>query len=454
MPLWFATEFYQTVQYANNDENIEKFKQLEKENPSASVQEYAARLGLLILNKEKNKNIQLLVDLELYKKRLGTIYAQKKVTFSSLKEAQEIWNKLLNDIIQPMTEQTFFDNFKQAPSFIQFIACDFMRECIDIIDSTIKALKASAEISLEDRVAEFKTMLTGFKQLYINWSMQIMPHHSLQYHENWPLKDYNEGIEQLFNEIVVKGQISQDLFQRSPEFAVNAAMIGSRTAFDRHYPQTAEDMFMLIHQNALMSVAGTASNVLHEKSLSLSEQLYLPEQEKQFLNYVESLLSQQIEPNYVRIGIEYNTDLLKLAYNIPLRNHSATCQLIYDHATQQWSIAVQFLGQARKRWKHVKILASLSPELSHLELMDDVLLDEKSGITSWQWLIKDQDQLPLILKYLAIMSSLSYEINLASGHLQDIQPNKEIIKKALTHYKKNHTDDQVTIENLLYSLGQ
>jgi hypothetical protein len=415
LPLWFATTFYQA---SNNNPVNEAFVEAFIKK---SVGEYTAQTK------------QFLNDLITYQQTIANLTSHKGNGFASLSAARGKWQSIQVDLVSPMTSAQFITEFKHAPFVIQMIACTAMRQCIDVLDSTIKELKTSSDISIADRITMFKDMLNDFNTVFLKWVTEIMPEKALIYHPYWGLQRYLTKMEELYQRIIPTSN-AIPMFQRSRDFAVNAAMLGSGTAFDRHYPDTAEDIFMLIHQNALVAVSGTVKSLFD--SQPIIQLMYMPPFLEACREAVEATKKITLQP----IGISYTADETMLSYNIPLNNHSGAFQFIYNSITQECLGAVQFLGEARGRWEQVAILARLSPELSGLKLTQDVLFDEKAGIVSWSWIIEKSDQLPLILDYLSIMGNqLSYSNDIELANLKSLYrgssaQESSAIKRILQNY--------------------
>jgi hypothetical protein len=259
-------------------------------------------------------------------------------------------------------------------------------------------------------------MIADFNTVFQTWIKQIMPEHMLQYNSmySWSLHRYCNEVQSLIGTIM---NYSNDasMFQRSASFSVNAAMIGSSTAFDRHFPQTAEDMFMLIHQNSLVAVSASYAWIFSRKPLH--ESIDLPIIVQNAIAYFEGSQCGNIvaQNGYAsapqRMGINYTTDTIEILYNLSMRNHSSTFQIIYDQRTQQCRMAVQILGEARTtRWAEVAYVAAISKDLSDLDLDADVIFDRNAGIVAFSWILKPNTNLAIIPEYFNVMADLAYQM--------------------------------------------
>lgn len=238
-------------------------------------------------------------------------------------------------------------------------ALQLMGKLIDLYDGSIKSMKASQAYSEEEKVILFRKMLEGYFTLQADWLTHLSGG-MLKYHYNWPLKDYLDKIE----EIIKKSSNSPSELRAF--FNVAAAVIGKQTAFERSLPTSLEDCFTLIHQNLLAGQQALLREAMHDKII-LPESLdsYAKEIERQFAD--RRIERDQgngkrwiTETNRIQLaGYTCEADQLKLIYNYPLRNHSATFSIVFDKKTQECILDASFLGQARNRWEKVAHMLEL-----------------------------------------------------------------------------------------------
>ncbi len=427
LSLWFATEFYQV----SNSFNLSSQEEVRK--------------GLSQLVKVFTKDsLQFMAMLQHLAHTMHTISMQRGNNFTKVTAIDDVWKQIKNEIVAPLQSAEFINSFMNAPLTLKINACQIMHSAIDMIDTTIKTVKSSHGIGWNDRIHYFKIMLIDFNFLCSSFLMHIMPREALRYHFDWPLSSYLTRKKSHLDTILFNSN-DESMFQRSSNFSVNAAMLGSATAFERHYPETAEDIFMLIHQNSLMAVAGTYASLFTQRPLD--EQIVLPELLRSVMRYCETeecinILQERNIQAPVRMGLNYTPEMIVLAYNMSLRNHSSTFQIKYNQATQQASIAVQFLGESRGRWEQIALLANLSKDISNLELLNEVVLDKKAGITSWEWIIHNQKEFELIMKYLGVCGTLSFERNINIDELASLATIKNFkneIKRIIATYRDNYS---------------
>lgn len=288
----------------------------------------------------------------------------------------------------------------------------------------------------------------------------------LHYHDDWPLRTYlfggafKNGMSNFVSSILNQNNDSdneQDIFVRSPTFSVQAAMLGSGTAFQRHFPKTGEDVFMLIHQNALMVVSTISASLLFgDKQAKMSNALYVPTVLKEAMQYFENdeykkQLSDVSAGIPSRLGISYTADAIEIFYNIPLNNHSLTVQIQYNNYLHECTIAVQFLGESRARWETIGLLANMSADLSPLRLAQPVTIDTKAGMVSWSWVVNSPAAIAMVGQYICTMGRLSFGGSLQLSDLCVYTKLETILYKfdALIAKYKNQYQESSVIQNVL-----
>lgn len=437
LPLWRATIFYQKTKLLSlSSMSISDQQLLVK----SLIKEFAVEY-----TPEACNFVQKLIC---YKNTQAELHTLCSTPFTRVANVKQMWQKLNTDLIEPLTSSEFIKDFQAASFITKAVACDIMRNCIDTIDSTIKIVKASNDIPWNERKILLKMMINDFNTVMVTWLKSIMPETAIQYHYDWPLDSYLYKMQELKKDLDTQTTAS---FQRSPGFSVNAAILGSTTAFERHYPETYEDLFMLIHQNSLIAIASTYATLFAEKELT--ELIALP---AIVIDSIESLEQKARTDDLViqRIGMNYGPDDIELLYNMPLRNHSSTLQIRYNQITKQCAISVQFLGEARGRWEQISYLAAISSDLSQLQLTNNVTLDTTAGIVAWSWNIENSQELSIIIEYLKVMKTLSFQSDLQSEWLLPLHKGPQSFKQTMQQANQNYQNRYGNPTNqLLLSLG-
>lgn len=385
LSVWFATVFYQNTKNVPVDSaHIEQILNGLTQDYSESTQEFILFLQSL------QDNIAT----------ARTLMQQKLETASHF---EQFWQELHRILIHPVINEQFIGEFSQASFLSKLLMCNELHKIIDITDESIKLMKSSRTLNFANKRYLFELMLKDFLELCKQWLTGLMPLNAITYHYSWPLSQYLNTVESLFNTIMNKPYTAEsEYFQKSTGFSVQAAILGANTAFERHYPDTPEDIFMLIHQNSLVAVAATYKSLF--MNTKLSEALYMPDLFRTMFEYIDSdyTISKSLT------GIDYDDTKIVLRYNMPLRNHSATFQVLYNAINQEATLQVQYLGEARSRWEQIAFLAATSPELSGLVLDGPIIFDWDGGIATCSWKVDSIETLKTVLAYLNAMNDISF----------------------------------------------
>ena len=359
---------------------------------------------------------QRLHELQQLEQQLHVIHG-RIASCSTQRDWIDLHAQLRNFIQTHLVSSAFASKFGSDDALCKLVAGRLLSDVIDTTDTLIKTMKMST-LAFEDKKENFKNMIADFYNLSVYLLKEIMPENALTYHESWPLNgsysswgNYHPGylatqkdcLDRLYWDRTEDE--SDRIFKKSENFSVNAAVIGAGTAFERHYPETAEDHFMLAHQNSLAALSGALN--------SAASKLFLPAMLKDIMNTLESdegttLFTQHSCQQPKRIGIAYSATGIVVTYNISLRNHSSRLLVHYDKVSDICSIEMQLVGQSRDRWQDVHFFAHLTPELAKLSLEESVL-DVAGGCVTVRWRVMNQQEIQGIMKCCAYMGELSFE---------------------------------------------
>lgn len=403
LPFWQATVLHQAIQRGA------------LQNPEKALQDFVHEYRA-----DKESIESFMQQLATMRHSARALQLQANNGFTNENSVHNVWHRVKQDVIDPLCQPSFKSDYERAPFIVKAVACDVMREAIDTIDMVIKTVKMSTALSAESRMNFFASMIHDFHELFQNLGRDLTEYH------------YLNTMRSLSTSILAHK--NERMFKKSREFSVQAAVMGSRTAFERHHPQTAEDLFMLIHQNSLMAVAMKAKNNLQgNQGNTIGSVLEVPEILIQAMQVIEdvsdSILNESGASHPQRIGIDYNPQAISIKYNMPLNNHSSTFQLAYDRVQEQCSISIQFLGQARSRWKEIATFIGGSAERSGLTLSEPINLDERAGIVSWGWRVNTAEDVICGKKYLAQCARISFGMSI---NWHDLLPLPTIISQAMS----------------------
>ncbi|MBS0634381.1 MAG: hypothetical protein JSR37_02835 [Verrucomicrobia bacterium] len=223
------------------------------------------------------------------------------------------------------------------------IAQKALIEIIDLFDKTIKTIKMSSGLSEERKNALFVVFVKMFFGFFDEWMKFLLTDDPTE--EN---SIYMLGLRYIVENL----KRDANSLLPSDDFEVAPALMFARTDLSRHKPQTYEDLFTLVHQNLLDVVAALAAKAISCEAL---KKLPLPEVYKRALDCVPAL------GRYQLLGVDITASGFIASFNLPIRNHSSTFDLVVDGATKSSYLHFRFLGQARGRWDVIRArLAALS----------------------------------------------------------------------------------------------
>ncbi len=216
-----------------------------------------------------------------------------------------------------------------------------MNEVIDLFDKSIKSMKSSTKYSEADKIAHFREMVNGYVGLLESWVNHVATPADIN------RAPETETPQQYFALLRIKERwapTTSETLTASREFEVPPALITAGTLFDRHLPRTTEDVFTLTHQNLLAVTNALGGRYLSKDRL---KELPAPQLFKDALDQVSKLGDAQI------LGVNIDQAGLTVRFNLPIRNHSATFEIVYDASSNNIYLQFHFLGQARSRWDNV-----------------------------------------------------------------------------------------------------
>lgn len=283
-------------------------------------------------------------------------------------------------------------NKMKKSSTTRMILAQLMNEFVDIFDTVIKKVKIESNFSDRVKVQKIKELLISYFDLLRDWSTNIVSPLKIPFHSEWPLENYLNKEENLLK------SRSHQTFQLRPsnEFSVAAAKLGSQTVFDRHFPETLEDDFTLIHQNLLVCLASITNELLPSEldtgwpsALSLA----MGEIQKSVIP-ISSFAKTKIQPNL--IGVEITKEKIIMSFNIALNNHSSRLILTYSLKNKKMTLEASFMGLARDRWKGLASVITLLDKYHFLPLDGPLKQTEQDLHARWK---VDGSNLNLALLY-------------------------------------------------------
>ncbi|MEM1283199.1 MAG: hypothetical protein AAGG81_06560, partial [Chlamydiota bacterium] len=236
-----------------------------------------------------------------------------------------------------------------------------MNDFVALYDESIKTMKSSQyDESNVEKCKKFKTMISPYLDLMEKWSQETVSPNSFSIHKEWGLDGYLKTIRSIFNGI---NERKTSNLQPSRDFSVSAAALGSNANFERHLPETLEDVFTLSHQNLNATVALLCNQLFTIDDIKES---VFPAKLKLAMEMVQLIRGESVcEPQ--RTGITVKDNRILVTYNVPLNNHSGTFTFEYvDGKRESVTMHAKFLGHDRWSWTTSKKALNLLNQFPHI----------------------------------------------------------------------------------------
>lgn len=280
------------------------------------------------------------------------------------KERESLWkdpanfnhlNQQMNDtLIKNIFEMSeLYWQAKESDCLSKMILMSYLQSAVDHYDKAIKAMKGSPAYDDKGQQAEnFKKMLTPYLEIMELWINKIPD----QIVSNWARNAYRDenrsvvaaefkrkAIDEIKKHMQQITVFDEKQLRPSPMFNMNEALINSGTYWSQEFGRsdlTHEDLFSLIHRNILAALSVQNIN-FYEKTIP-SEIDSLVKSFAEFnveLNYLGTFFA---KANHLATQFEYPNLVMK--YNIPIKNHGASIDVVYNIITKNAQIAVNMMA--------------------------------------------------------------------------------------------------------------
>lgn len=323
-------------------------------------------------------------------------------------------------IIKQFEEPKTIETFKSSSPLAKVIASQILGKAVALYDKSVKTMKTSPQYSLEIKAPLFKEMLGGYLSLLCVVVTELVGEGKFP-DQGTSLKGYLDKLDEVLQQPIdmTSPEALVRILAASREFSVLAAMFGSGALFSRHYPETWEDLFTLIHQNLNACVSYLLAQNLSFQGLTP------PPLFRETLGQIRSFRTTQF------IGVEQNQDQLVLQYNAPLRNHSSTFQLTYRDG--KVFLSAQLLGEARDRWTLTN---------QYLQILDTLRIQplakkpyQRGDVLNFTWCLEDKEQFAKALSVLDVVYEFSLNQNIELL-------NRDILARVSRRYPKESEQNE------------
>lgn len=312
-----------------------------------------------------------------------------------------------------LSSQVFLNRFMDTSDTGKQAAIQVTRTAVETFDTAIKALTGSRQYKKNAvllKTIRFREMLQEFKKMFNAWAhIPLIVDNLEKMVDKWNFRNLSDYLNRI-DELLSKTTSGPEQLASSAYFNVAGAALGSMALWDRSTRGTItlEDLFTLIHQNLLV-ILGLISKELLE--ISVPENVAIVKNTIADLSinlsrdqtWIDKLfMPSTSKPQY--IGLSFENNLIIYHYNIPLRNHSSTLQIRYNTLNKQILLTANFIGEARHRWATIAQLADAIAETFNLTSNSKTEVDQIRGITTFTWDISDLKKLPIVSKYIKMLT--------------------------------------------------
>ena len=374
------------------------------------------------------------------------------------------WRAFNEGILNFFLSKEFIGNLETAPQLARFSILMTMNKLVEIFDTIIKTVEASREYggNVKQKAERFKKMLEKYFELLQVWA--TLPTVSKDMYALLDdktfksLDEYLKIIKDLLGVFVPSADVSQ--FQPSRAFNVSGAALGSKSKWASSVSGTEtlslnqivsetksgkllalEDIFTLIHQNLLVVISIFLKNA-DIKEMRLPKLFSLLDGALSGRSYTVPVFNpvERATKNIEFFGVNFKDDLLIYFFNLSLRNHGNTFQIIYDVHKEEVRIKFELLGLAYDRWRMTFNLTHLFAELFNIDFYQEPKIEEDRGFVTSTLVVKNELQISLILKIIDKLIKLSFTLGIehALNVFKELEStffpdnNEEYIKEVLS----------------------
>lgn len=238
------------------------------------------------------------------------------------------------------------------PTNNQYVISQLKLKFIDLVDNSIKALKANTQLPIAEKLTRFIDMIAVYKHFSdLLVALDIDDDKFRQFRRTYTVQTAGEPltvndmlaeIDKKFNALFNQKTGEEQLLS-SGEFSVYAALINTPSSFSRSFilPKMHwENFYSFCHQQCLACIQSETSPKLLKKE-------YLPFNIQLIINSFANINYLNIDNVYSKpflLKNDFKFPELSYRYNLPLRNHSATFEIKIDVVTKIVAIKLVMIG--------------------------------------------------------------------------------------------------------------
>ncbi len=237
---------------------------------------------------------------------------------------ERAWSRIQEAVGKFEEESVLFDPQSLARSML--LLATFNR-AIELVDKSIKSMKASTQYDTEKKIATFREMVT----FYLGMTKILFPRF-MQKHDKAEIYVAN------LMQVLENAPMTADTLFSTPGFDVSKAVTSQKM------PKSLEDLFMTVHQSLLF-----ASSDYGNRAMPANIDFLMPQLFKKAKKCLAGITR--------RVGLENEVtgDLIVTRYARSLREHGAELTLVYDLMADKTTLHVSFTGSDEgHRWEQIQ----------------------------------------------------------------------------------------------------
>jgi hypothetical protein len=269
----------------------------------------------------------------------------------------------------------FVHDFEVVTDTGKLAALAVMNDFVAVFDDALKTMSRSKAYQIvvtpsvgdvadrikidKDKGFTFKLMLRRYLEVLKVWwellgKLDETVHEKMRY-MGMSVKEaltFVEGQLGVNESIGIKGKQEAD-FRSSTGYNVAEGVIGSGALWDRCQPKTLEDVFTFIHQS-LLTIIGTLNRTRGLPLNTATTDQVVPNELQVMHKMIISLPTINVSNGGTLLISSLRDGIVRLLYNWPQRNHSASIEVVYFHKKKEMELSLRFFGHnGHARWNFI-----------------------------------------------------------------------------------------------------
>ena len=386
--------------------SVSRKKLIQEVNTAAmpTIQAHSDWQGVFDSLLAETNHTQMIDDLQGYNRSLQELHEQLHL-FENPATFDAAWRRL-HTLTTALSGTNLLSLTKsesyQSSKLIKIMLYKTMENFVDLYDLAIKRMLVSQHFSEQEKLSKFALMLTEDNTTTGDWARHIAPPRLVPNKMGISLYDYLGAVTSVLQARC--NNPNEDDLLTSPEVSVSGGAMGTKTDFSRHQPRRMGDVFTLNHQNKLYLLSILNNQLIDD---SIIHQSNLPS------SFIDAFFSIKMQTQIESYNIEMVSFNVKsdggviVRYNVPLRSHSGTLQLLYNKSLDTVSMKGAFLGADGGRWLDTQAFLEALDDVGTLCLLEPIRLNEQE--ISFLWDLPNSNSAEIAIKEYCALATFSSE---------------------------------------------